>query len=278
MNTELAEIIRVMSQAHGRDISWYDESFLAQALEKRRAVTASQTAAAYLAYLAENSAEAAELCRSLHITYSEFFRDPLAFALLEHVILPRLVAEKSGRAEIRIWSAGCAAGQEPYSVALLLDDLARAREQPIPHRIFATDQSEAELAAARQGVYAAAAVQNVRLRHLHDYFTQQGETYTISARLRDRLDFSIHDLLDLRFASPRVSIYGDFDIVFCSNLLFYYQPDIRQFILDQVYHALSPHGYLVTGAAETAIVERASGFQAVNWPAAVLQKTKPRVR
>jgi chemotaxis protein methyltransferase CheR len=272
MNKELDQLVETMRRMYGQDLVLYDESFLAKSLDKRLAATHTLTVTAYLDYLAENRAEPEELFRSLNITYSEFFRNPLAFALLETAILPKLVEEKSGRGEIRIWSAGCAAGQEPYSVAILLDELAGARGKPIPFRIFATDHAESELAVARRGVYDYAAVQNVRLKHLRHYFAQHGETFTIAARLRDRMDFSSHDLLDGRNASPPASIYGDFDLVFCSNLLFYYRADIQQLILNQVCRALAPNGYLVTGEAERAIVEKTPGLRVVAPPAAVFQK------
>jgi chemotaxis protein methyltransferase CheR len=105
MNKELEEISRVMRQAHSRDISPYDESFLLKSVDKRLAATEIKTAAAYSEYLSENSPEAEAFFRSLRIPYSEFFRNPLTFALLEQLVLPSLIAEKekAGRAEIRIW-------------------------------------------------------------------------------------------------------------------------------------------------------------------------------
>jgi chemotaxis protein methyltransferase CheR len=163
-------------------------------------------------------------------------------------------------------------GQEAYSIAILLDELAVTRGRPMSFRIFATDWSEHELAAARAGVYDEATLQNVRLKHLCRYFTRHDETYHIVPGLRDYVDFSFHDLLDRRRASPTASIYGDFDVVFCNNLLFYYRPDARQYILTQLYRALSPQGYLVTGEAERAIVEKTDGWRAVLRPAAIYQK------
>jgi chemotaxis protein methyltransferase CheR len=224
--------------------------------------------------LSEDRAEAEAFSRSLNITYSEFFRNPLAFALLEQLILPRLLGEvgKSGRSEVRVWSAGCAAGQEAWSVAILLEELAAARERPVTIRIFATDVSETALALARKGVYDPAAVQNIRLKHLRDYFSAQGEAYVVTPRLRARVDFSAYDLLDARSACPPASLYGDFDLILCSNLLFYYRPDLRQHILDKVCRALSPGGYFVSGEAERDIVAKHDGFGHVAPPAAVFQK------
>ncbi len=112
MNQELDELVRVISRMCDRDITRYDDAFLAKSLEKRLTATGSETVAAYLGRLVEDRAEAVAFCNSLTITYSEFFRNPHAFALLEALVLPGLAHEKgkAGRAEIRVWSAGCAGG------------------------------------------------------------------------------------------------------------------------------------------------------------------------
>ena len=256
MNDELLGIIRVMSGMQN-DISRYDESFLVTSLEKRLAATSCTTLSGYRAYLSAHDGEAEALLRSLNITYSGFFRNPLTFAVLEQQVLPRLIEEKveCGTAEIRVWSAGCAAGQESYSVAILLDELLAARKIPLTFRIFATDISDDCLATARRGVFDAAAVQNVKLKHIHSCFASHNGSYPVAGRLKQRIEFSFHDLLDERSASPPGSIYGDFDLVFCCNLLFYYTHEIRQGILTKLINALSPGGYLVTGEAERAIVE-----------------------
>ncbi|MCX6089475.1 MAG: hypothetical protein NTX88_03675 [Candidatus Atribacteria bacterium] len=236
------------------------------------------TPVAYLEHLAQDREEAEALFRSLSIGYSEFFRDPLTFALLEQVVLPGLAEkkEKTGRGEIRVWSAGCAAGQEAWSVAILLEEMAAARGKPLPYRIFATDLSPAELTVARTGVYDAVGLQNVRWRHLHTYFTRKEERYTLVPRLRDRVDFSAYDLLDGYSVCPPVSVYGDFDLVLCCNLLFYYRPEIRSAILEKVQGCLAPGGYFVTGETEGGIVKESGGLRAVAPPPAVFQKIEPR--
>ena len=254
----------------------YDETFLKKALHRRLTATSVKTSEEYLGRLECDGAEAEALLRSLRIGHSEFFRNPLTFAVLEQLVLPNLLAAKemSGRSEIRVWSAGCAAGQEAYSVAILLDELRAAREHPIPFRIIATDICGADLARGRDGVYDRAAVQNVRLKQLQDYFRVEGEAYAVAPRLRQQVDFSTYDLLDERSVCPPASLYGDFDLILCCNVLFYYRPDMRQRILDKVCNALAPNGYFVTGEAERDIVQHAGGCRAVASPAAVFQKKR----
>lgn len=269
----LATLITVMGETHGRDVSVYKVSFLAKSLEKRRLASACATTATYLQRLGKDAAEAEALHHSLRVVYSEFFRNPLAFALLEQLILPGLIEEKvRSRGEIRIWSAGCAAGQEAWSVAMLLDELAAIGARPVPFRIFATDLSEKDLIHARGGVYSATALGNVRLRHLDSCFSRQGETYTIAPRLKDRVDFSGYDLLDEETTCPPACIYGNFDLVLCSNVLLYYRPEVVRLMLNKLQRSLAPGGYLLTGETERQIVTRVDGFRAVAPPAAVFRR------
>ena len=255
-NETLEAVIQVLDSVHGLDISPFDETFLGKAVDKRRVELGLETVETYGKYLAGCRAEAEVLFCSLRIGYTEFFRNPLAFDLLGQVLLPRLVADRAkvGQSEIRVWSAGCAAGQEAWSVAILLEEVTGAEACPLGYRIFATDLSEPDLALARRGVYSANDVGNLRMRQLRRFFVRHDDSYVICQRLRDRVSFSTYDLLDKSSGCPSASIYGDFDLVFCCNLLFYYRADIRKRILDKVCRALSPGGYFVTGEAERDLV------------------------
>ena len=278
MNTEVKKILEAVSNSVGKNIFIYDESFLLKSLARRLTKNAIENMSAYLDFVTENSTEGAAFFRSLNITYSEFFRDPLAFALLEKMILPGLFQEKekSCGTEIRIWSCGCSAGQEPYSAAILLDELAERIGVGCGFRVFATDSDEPELELARRGMYQTATIENVKFKHVSNYFVQEGQSFLIDAKLRDRIDFSVYDILDELSSSPPSSVYGDFDIVICSNLMIYYREDIRDFILNKLHRSLAPNGFLITGDAEAAIVRRSDGFQAVATLCAVFQRTDRR--
>ena len=270
-----ASAVRILEQVHGLDISPYEESFLRKSIDKRLAVTGIETFAAYGEYLAEHREEAEIFCSSLRVIYSEFFRNPLAFAVLEQVILPGLIAEKkqSGRGGIRVWSAGCAAGQEVWSIAMLLDELTGAENRTLAYRIFASDLSETDLSHARTGIYAADELKNVRLRHLDTCFSRQGEFYSIVPRIRSQVQFASYDLLETNTICPPASIYGEFDLVLCSNVLLYYRHEAQVQILNKLRESLATGGYLMTGETERQIVaDRIGGFCAVVPPTAVFQK------
>jgi chemotaxis protein methyltransferase CheR len=112
----------------------------------------------------------------------------------------------------------------------------------------------------------------VRLQHFQKYFRPVGEDHAIVQRLKDRVELSIYDLLDHRSNSPPASVFGDFDLVVCSNVLFYYRPDAWRFILDKLVRSLSPDGFLVLGEAERDMVGKATDLQPVIKPVAVYQK------
>ncbi len=276
INTD--EIIAVMSQVHGLDVTVYSETFLAKSVQRRQTATALMRSTHYMKRLSEDPAEAGFLLNSLNVSYSAFFRNPLTFGLLEQVIFPALFAkmEASGQRELRIWSAGCAAGQEAWSVAILLDELSSAQGKPASYRIFATDHSDVELAFARSGVYPADALGNVRLRQLDGYFSRQGGAYAIATCMKEKVEFSRHDLLDQASNSPAESIYGDFDLVLCCNVLYYYRPEIQQMILDKLLRNIATDGYLVTGETERQIVAASEGLAEITPPVSIFQRRRIR--
>lgn len=272
----LDAVVRALELEHGLDISHFDDAFLRTMLARRLEETGIRTLDRYVLFLKESRPEAEQLSRSLLNHHSSFFRNPLSFALLEQVVLPALVKAKSKSKyrEIRIWSAGCATGQEPWSIAILLEALCQAQDPPLPYRIFATDLDGPDLARARAGVYSTDEVGDVRSRDLRDSFVSQGDAHAIIPALRERVDFSVYDLLDDSSASPPTSIYGGFDLVLCCNVLLYYRPTARRQILNKILASLSPDGYFVTGEAERAIVNRLDQVRAVAPPSAVFQMIK----
>jgi chemotaxis protein methyltransferase CheR len=266
-------LIDTLQRLYGAEIAPYDESFLIKSFEKKLAGVSFRTGEAYDDFIRAHSPEAEDFLRSLQISYSEFFRNSLIFAFLEQRILPLLMEENSGRNGLRIWSAACAAGQEAYSIAMLLDEVSESKTHCPAVRIFASDVSKSALAIARSGVYDLEAVQNVKLKYIRKYFMARGETFVIIDRMKDRIDFSRFDLLDTDSFSPVESIYGGFDIVFCSNVLYYFKAEYQQQILDKMYRSLSHNGYLVTSESERAIVEKTRKFRMVAPPMAIYQKT-----
>ena len=254
-------LIRIMSH-HGFDVSCYDLFFLLRSRDRRMQSMGCESPTLYALILEQNSVEAKNLYQSLRVGYSLFFRDALTFALLEQRILPELVDqhEKQGQAGLRIWSAGCSTGQEPWSIAILLDEL-QATKPHLNWRIFATDLDIADLEKARAGSYSAAEIGNIRLRYIESAFHKNELYYTIEQRLQDRVEFSPYDLLDETTSSPPNSIFGDFDLIICCNVLLYYRAEQQRQILGKLMQGLSPRGYFITGETERQLVARETSMR-----------------
>jgi len=252
------QITELLLHSHGIDISKNEDSFLNNSIRKRAAETHCGSDDSYYSFLEQNNKERGFFVDSLHIGYSEFIRNTLTFSVLEHIILPELVVKKgnSKLKEIRIWSAACAAGQETYSLAILLNELQYTYNESIKFRIFATDHCESHINDAREGKYSAAALNNLSLKRVRQWFSKHGETYTIKPELKKNIDFSVFDLLNEQFGSPPASIFGDFDLVVCANLLFYYKPEYQSKIIHKTGSSLSGEGFLITGETERELLLR----------------------
>lgn len=276
-SAEPDELIREMDRVHGLDISGFDPSFLIRTLERRLQATGCVSAENYLAErLVKDRLEALAFHRSLFVGYSVFFRGQVTFALLETQVLPDLAekARKTGRSGLRIWSAGCSAGHEAWSVAMLLDGLAASPDRHSAWRVFGTDLSEPDLVLARAGVYSAAEIGDVRQRHLDTCFIPQGDGFAVAARLRERVEFAVYNLLDTTNSCPPSSIFGDFDLVLCCNVLIYYRPAQQRRILEKLLGCLAPGGYLVTGETERRIANSAANLRESTLPAPIFQKKR----
>jgi len=144
---------------------------------------------------------------------------------------------------------------------MILEELQTSTGEKLNYRIFASDRSELQVNEARNGQYSAYALNNVNLKRVNQWFTkhrsvgrQDGEMYTIKPELREKIDFSVFDLLSEQLSSPSASIFGDFDLVFCANLLFYYKSEYRKLILEKITNSLSKGGFIITGEAEREIM------------------------
>ncbi|MFZ5632046.1 MAG: CheR family methyltransferase [Bacillota bacterium] len=172
----------------------------------------------------------------LTINVSEFFRDPLRWQELEKNILPELVR---GRGTIKIWSAACSIGAEPYSLAILLDELA-----PVgAGRIDATDLDKTILETARAGKYSPDAVKNVNKERLARHFTVAGGSYLISEQIKRKVSFRRHDLLTEEYPQG-------YDLIVCRNVTIYFTREAQDKINKNFSRSLQPGGVLFIGGSE----------------------------
>ncbi|RKO66927.1 CheR family methyltransferase [Desulfofundulus salinus] len=172
----------------------------------------------------------------LTINVSEFFRDPERFRELESVILPALLKEKR---TLKIWSAACAAGAEPYSVAIILDELTPGH----PHHLEATDIDQNILVKAKEGRYPPEVVRNVSPQRLARFFTRENGSFIINENIRRRVAFRRHDLLNDPFGQG-------YDLILCRNVTIYFTREAQDRLNEKLARALAPGGVLFIGGSE----------------------------
>ena len=255
------------------DTTKFDARFLYKSLQNRITQTKSETSQAYYALLKENKKEETQLLDSFHNNHSEFFRNPLTFSVLEKIVLPAIIQKKKGskHKEIRVWSAACAAGQEAYSLAMMLEEVLENEVIHIGYRIFATDQCELQIAEAQTGKYDRSSLNNVSLKRFKHWFTTKGESCFIKPSLKKNIEFSAFDLFNETLRSPANSIFGDFDMIMCANLLFYYKPEYQKVILTKASNCLAKGGVLITGEIERSILTK-NNFNEVYPHSAIFKK------
>ncbi len=176
---------------------------------------------------------------------SSFFRDKHAFEYFQNTILPMLLARRAGQRRLRIWCAGAANGQEAYSLAMILDDL-RLPEAGWTVDLHATDLSSAAIARAKEGLYSQFEVQRgLPIQRLVRHFAQEGEQWRIAQRLRRMVSFRQFNLLD------SFGWLGALDVIFCRNVLIYFDMTTKMRVIDRLADSLAPDGWLVLGATES---------------------------
>jgi two-component system, chemotaxis family, CheB/CheR fusion protein len=247
--TKTQEVLHSILEQVGRqasvDFRHYKTSTIFRRIGRRMTVTHSRTMRDYLDYLKENPEEVGELVRAFLINVTQFFRDPDAFAYLQQEILPRLIARARDRDHVlRFWTAGCATGEESYSLAMLVTDQLGAELPQWSVKIFATDLNEATINFARRGLYSENLLKSVPKEYSDRFFEQADHGYRISKTLRQMVIFGQQDL-------SRSAPFPRIDLILCRNVLIYFTPELQDYVLNQFVFSLSPGSYLFLGKAET---------------------------
>ncbi len=245
----LEAIIGVLGSATGVDFSRYKRPTLERRIARRMEALHLNDLGAYLGRLKEDPAEVTNLYREVLIQVTEFFRDPESLeALRREVLLPLLKGRKPAE-PLRIWVAGCATGEEAYSLAITALEASAEVGSTAPIQLFATDLSEAALATARAGVYGAAAVANVSPARLARFFRPAQGGHEVQPWLRALCVFARHDL-------TRDPPFSRLDLVSCRNVFIYLDDTLQQRVLRTFHYALKPGGCLALGPAETTTLAR----------------------
>ncbi len=241
---EFNRLIEYLKQSRGFDFSGYKVSSLMRRIQKRMREIGIEGYSDYIDFLEVHPDEFGPLFDTILINVTEFFRDPLAWEFLAKEVVPRVLAERGPERSIRAWSAGCASGEEAYTLAILLAEAMGEEGFRKRAKIYATDADERALSTARQGVYEASHLANVPPDLMPKYFEKLGERHVFRAELRRCLIFGRHDLI-------QDAAISRLDLLLCRNTLMYFNSETQDKILARFHFALNIPGYLFLGKAET---------------------------
>ena len=240
----LLRILAHLRVRTGHDFSKYKRSTVVRRIARRMQVNRTETLKDYHELIREHPNEVQALLSDLLISVTTFFRDSEAFVSLAKLV-SQIFANKGVAQSIRVWVAGCATGEEAYSIGILLLQEAERREVRPHIQVFGTDLDVRALAAAREGRYPVAIEADVSEMRLRRFFTREGEYYRVRQELRDIVLFALHDLL-------KDPPFSHVDLVSCRNVLIYLDRELQEQVCSTFHYALNPGGYLLLGASEIA--------------------------
>ncbi|MFW5761343.1 MAG: CheR family methyltransferase [Cyclobacteriaceae bacterium] len=246
-NTEngiTGELLNLLTDRVGIDFSNYKTSTIHRRLEKTMSDRGFTNIQYYLEHIRKNPEEIDQLFFNLLIGVTKFFRDQEAFRKLK-VLLNELVDNNDGTKVVRVWIAGCASGEEAYSIAIIFDQLLRQKKFSFQVQIFATDINEKALVLARKGIYSSESLSGMDGNLITTYFSKKADdTYQLAKHIRKMVLFSKHDVTS---NPPFLHV----DLISCRNLLIYFDNLLQQQIIPVFHYSLKNDGYLFLGKSET---------------------------
>jgi two-component system CheB/CheR fusion protein len=240
---DLEVLLDYLRRSRGFDFTGYKRTSLSRRIHKRMQAVGVDGYLGYLDHLEVDPEEFTQLFNAILLNVTSFFRDPPTWEFLAAEILPRILADKDDGEPVRIWSAGCASGEEAYTLAMLAAEAMGADAVRERVKIYATDLDEEALNQARQARYAAKQVVGVEPELLERYFERNGDHYTFSKELRRLVIFGPHNLIQ-DAPIPRI------DLLVCRNTLMYLNSETQAQVLARFSFALREGGYLLLGKAE----------------------------
>ncbi|HXV49040.1 MAG TPA: CheR family methyltransferase, partial [Candidatus Binatia bacterium] len=239
----IGSILHLLASQTKSDFRCYKSATIHRRIQRRMGLNQIDDISDYYRFLAEHPDELAKLSKDMLIGVTSFFRDAEAFEELRDKVIAPLVQEKNSAEPLRAWVAGCATGEEAYSIVMLLmEEMARARKS-FRVQVFASDIDAEALKSAREGIYSQSIAADLSEERLARFFIKQDGTYQIDKQVREAVTFAAHNvLLDPPFLNM--------ELISCRNLLIYIEPAMQKRILSLFAFGLKPGGYLFLGKSE----------------------------
>ncbi len=243
----LSRILMLLRAGTGHDFSQYKKSTIGRRIERRMVQHDITDLDVYARYLKEHSTEVQILFKELLINVTSFFRDAEAFVALKKEVLPKLLADKPEGYVFRAWVAGCASGEEAYSIAMLLreamDEMWEARHQEFKVQLYATDLDEDAIAIARAGLYPPNIAADISPERLRRFFLKEEAGYRVKKEIREMVVFALQNVI-------KDPPFTRLDLLACRNLMIYLEPELQNRLLPTFHYALRSGGVLFLSPSE----------------------------
>jgi two-component system CheB/CheR fusion protein len=239
-------IIDLVKEKSPLDFTDYKQSTILRRTKKRAAYNNFTTLDKYLEFLRSNPDEVNALVKEYMISVTAFFRDPEAFDLIKTEVVGRLLRKLEPGEELKVWVAGCATGEEVYSLAILICESLTGRFKDTIVKIFATDIDNEALTHAGVGIYDSGITEHVSAERLNTFFTRHGESYKIKPFIRKLAIFAEHDLVK----NPP---YCNMHLIVCRNLLIYMTPILQKKVFNMLLFGLKQDSFLFLGSSESPV-------------------------
>lgn len=241
----LSKIFTQLANKTGHDFTHYKRTTILRRIARRLQVNEIENIPNYLKFIRTNTDEVQSLFRDFLISVTNFFRDPEAFAVLEEKIIPDIFDGKGNDDQVRVWVAGCATGEEAYSIAILLREYADQLDNPPDIQIFASDIDDDAIGFAREGLYNDTIAVDLAPERLQRFFVEESGGYRVKKELRETILFTVHNLI-------KDPPFSRLDLISCRNLLIYLNRDIQEKIFELFHYATRSQGFLFLGLSEAA--------------------------
>ena len=245
MLDELNQVFSILKLQTGHDFSLYKTNTIARRIVRRMSRHQMESLSEYINLLRSNKSETKFLFNEMLIGVTSFFRDPESFEYLSKEALPEMLQERKLDDPIRVWVAGCATGEEAYSLAIAIHECMNKMEIHRSVQVFGTDVDESAIQTARAGQYPASIKENVGAERLEKYFKEEEDgSFVVREVIRDMLVFAPQNLT----ADPP---FTKLDLLSCRNLLIYFMPQLQNRMMPLFHYSLRPGGLLFLGSSET---------------------------
>ncbi|MCA9214854.1 MAG: PAS domain S-box protein, partial [Planctomycetales bacterium] len=255
-DSELAAVFALLLNQYEIDFTLYKSATVTRRIHRRMELSGAANLDDFVALLTSDPDELNRLYKDLLIGVTQFFRDSDAFDMLQKEALAGLLSQKGPEDEVRVWDAGCATGEEAYSLAILLLELMQDLDHPPSLKVFATDVHRDSLDFAAAGSYDSEAIGTIVPSRLERFFVREGDRWRVSSELRKQVVFAPHNIV-------KDAPFTKLDLVVCRNLLIYLLPEMQQRIMATFHYALNVGGTLMLGPSES-VGELADEFETLN--------------